>query len=112
MWYASISNLTTYHGSSRVLDTRINGTISYDPPVISVQEDNLLSVQIGRGLILAICAPLNASQAQAQENPAVLFKAEFVNLLGSGKIQLASTADKTGNLFSPCALINTIRYRD
>ena len=34
MWFASISNLTKYAGSARVMDTRIFGTISYDPPVI------------------------------------------------------------------------------
>ena len=34
MWYATLSNLTKYAGSARVMDTRIFGTISYDPPVI------------------------------------------------------------------------------
>ena len=94
MWFASISNLTSYRGSERVLDTRINGTISYKPPIFSVQEDNLLSVNIGQGLILAECLPLNVTEGARK--PAVLFKAEFTNLAGSGKIKLASTADKTG----------------
>jgi hypothetical protein len=94
MWFASISNLTTYEGSARVMDTRINGTISYYPHVISVKEDNLLSVNIGRGLILAECLPINLTRID--QKPAVLFKAEFSNLSGSGKIKLASTADKTG----------------
>ena len=66
------------------------GTISYDPPKISVQEDNLLSVNINRGLILAECFPKNGS------DPAILFKAEFTNLAGSGMIKLASTLDQTG----------------
>ena len=66
------------------------GTISYDPPKISVQEDNLLSVNINRGLILAECFPLNGS------DPAILFKAEFSNLAGSGMVKLASTLDQTG----------------
>ena len=63
--------------------------------MISVKEDNLLSVNIGRGLILAECLPLNLTRID--QKPAVLFKAEFSNLSGSGKIKLASTADKTGN---------------
>ena len=63
--------------------------------MISVKEDNLLSVNIGRGLILAECLPIN--QTKIDQKPAVLFKAEFSNLSGSGKIKLASTADKTGN---------------
>ena len=66
------------------------GTISYDPPKISVQEDNLLSVNINRGLILAECFPKNGS------DPAILFKAEFTNLAGSGMVKLASTLDQTG----------------
>lgn len=94
MWFASVTNLTSYHGSARVLDTVINGTISYDPPVIRVEEDNLLSVEIAHGLILAECLPTNVSVGK--QKPAVLFKAEFGNLLGSGKIILASTSDKTG----------------
>ena len=63
--------------------------------MISVKEDNLLSVNIGRGLILAECLPINLTKID--QKPAVLFKAEFSNLSGSGKIKLASTADKTGN---------------
>ena len=63
--------------------------------MISVKEDNLLSVNIGRGLILAECLPINLTRID--QKPAVLFKAEFSNLSGSGKIKLASTADKTGN---------------
>ena len=65
--------------------------------MISVKEDNLLSVNIGRGLILAECLPIN--QTKIDQKPAVLFKAEFSNLSGSGKIKLASTADKTGNYY-------------
>ena len=59
MWFASLSNLTKYYGSARVLDTTINGTISYEPPLIRVQEDNLLTVSIGKGLLLAECLPSN-----------------------------------------------------
>merc|ERR1711953_157791 len=90
MWFATIRKLTEYRGSAAVLDTTINGTISYDPPKISVQEDNLLSVNINRGLILAECFPKNGS------DPAILFKAEFNNLAGSGMVKLASTLDQTG----------------
>ena len=68
------------------MDTTINGTISYDPPVIFVQEDNLLNVNIGRGLISAKCLPNNNPKA----DPATLFKAEFTNLAGSGKIRLGT----------------------
>ncbi len=92
MWFASVSNLTEYHGDARVLDTTINGTISYRPPVISVKEDNLLSVNINSGKIVANCLPVDSPQRE----PAVLFKAEFNNLAGSGRIRLASTVDKTG----------------
>ena len=59
-------------------------------------EDNLLSVTIGSGLLLAECLPLN--ETEVTRDPAVLFKAEFNNLAGSGKIKLASTADKTGKI--------------
>ena len=74
------------------MDTTINGTISYEPPVFRVKEDNLLNVNIGRGLIFAKCLPNN----DPKSDPATLFKAEFNNLAGSGKIRLASTIDKTG----------------
>ena len=72
------------------MDTTINGTISYDPPVIYVQEDNLLNVNIGRGLISAKCLPNNNPKA----DPATLFKAEFTNLAGSGKIRLGTVSYK------------------
>ena len=96
MWFASISNLTEYHGSARILDATINGTISYDPPVFSVEKDNLLSVVIGSGLILAECLHVNST---ADQVPAILFKAEFSNLAGSGKIRIAATDNKTGKMF-------------
>ena len=41
---------------------------------------------------MAKCLPNNSHLAK----PETLFKAEFNNLAGSGKINLASTADKTG----------------
>ena len=92
MWYASITNVTNYHGDARVLDSHVNGTISYTPPVIRVEKDNLLSIGIGHGLLLATCTPMAFPNAI----PATLFKAEFSDLSGSGKIKLASTRDKTG----------------
>ena len=57
MWFATVSNITEYHGSATVLDSQINGTISYNPPVIKVQEDELLTVNIRHGLLLATCRP-------------------------------------------------------
>ena len=92
MWFATVSNITEYHGSVKVLDSQINGTISYKPPVIRVQQDELLTVSIPYGLILATCKPRD----EAEQPTKILFKAEFSNLAGSGRIGLASTDDKTG----------------
>ena len=93
MWFATVSNITEYHGSVPILDSQINGTISYKPPVIKVQEDELLTVSIRHGLILATCQPRDNMSKEATKT---LFKAEFSNLAGSGRIGLASTDDKTG----------------
>ena len=92
MWFATVSNITEYHGSVKVLDSQINGTISYKPPAIRVQQDDLLTVSIPYGLILATCKP----REEAEQPTKILFKAEFSNLAGSGRIGLASTDDKTG----------------
>ena len=105
MWYATVQNKTRYHGSARVLDSNINGTVSYTPPNIRVERDNLLHVGIGHGLMLATCLPVNESEANADftssltnksEEGEILFKAEFTDLSGSGRINLASTKDQTG----------------
>ena len=93
MWFASISNVTEYHGSAKVLDSEINGTISYDPPVIRVQENDLLTVSIRHGLLLATCMPTDDKTGNGTK---ILFRAEFSDLSGSGRIRLASTHDKTG----------------
>ena len=37
--------MTMYRGSARVLDTVINGTISYEPPIIRVEK---VSFSLGR----------------------------------------------------------------
>ncbi len=37
-WLYFRSNMTMYRGSARVLDTVINGTISYEPPIIRVEK--------------------------------------------------------------------------
>ncbi len=93
MWYADMTNITKYHGKASVLDSNINGTISYTPPLIKVEENDILSITIRHGLLLATCRPKDASPSL---EPGVLFKAEFYNLKGSGKINLASTSDHTG----------------
>ena len=80
-----------YHSSTRILGTTINGTLFYDPPKISVHQDNLLKFNIHRGLILAKCLP----DYNNSSKPAILFKAEFNNLSGSGKILLDSTSNST-----------------
>ena len=92
MWFASVSNVTEYHGSVTVMDSQINGTISYKPPMIKVENNEFLTVSIPYGLILATCKPKN----EKDESTKILFKAEFSNLAGSGRIGLASTDDKTG----------------
>ena len=92
MWFASVTNITEYHGSVNVLDSQVNGTISYKPPVFKVESDEVLTVSIPHGLILATCKPKDENETSTK----VLFKAEFSNLAGSGRIGLASTDDKTG----------------
>ena len=62
MFFATVSNITEYHGSVKVLDSRINGTISYKPPIIKVQQDELLTVSIPYGLILATCKPTEETE--------------------------------------------------
>ena len=37
MWYASVTNSTQYHGNTTVLDSQINGTINYTPPILRVR---------------------------------------------------------------------------
>ena len=108
MWYATVQNKTRYHGSARVLDSNINGTVSYTPPNIRVEKDNLLHVGIGHGLMLATCLPVNETAWEDEEELAdfvlaannsegeILFKAEFTDLSGSGRVNLASTKDQTG----------------
>ena len=105
MWYATVQNKTRYHGSARVLDSNINGTVSYTPPNIRVERDNLLHVGIGHGLMLATCLPVNettedeadfASTRTNKSEGEILFKAEFTDLSGSGRVNLASTKDQTG----------------
>ncbi len=110
MWYATVKNKTRYHGAARVLDSNINGTISYTPPVIKVEQDNLLSIGIGAGLVLATCRPVNETAMKdvtaaytrrrkangTEEESETLFKAEFSDLAGSGRVKLASTKDQTG----------------
>ena len=108
MWYATVQNKTRYHGSARVLDSHINGTVSYTPPNIRVEKDNLLHVGIGHGLMLATCLPVNETVWEDEEELAdfvlaannsegeILFKAEFTDLSGSGRVNLASTKDQTG----------------
>ena len=99
MWYATVQNKTRYHGSARVLDSNINGTVSYTPPNIRVERDNLLHVGIGHGLMLATCLPVNETTGSTRTNKSegeILFKAEFTDLSGSGRINLASTKDQTG----------------
>ena len=92
MWFATVSNITEYHGSVNILDSRINGTISYKPTIIKVKEDELLTVSIPYGLILATCKPTEEFDKPVK----TLFKAQFSNLAGSGRIGIASTDDKTG----------------
>ncbi len=94
MWYASVTNVTKYHGAAKVLDSQINGTISYTPPVIRVEKDELLSIDIRHGLLLATCRPTDATKSSG--DPETLFRAEFYELAGRGKIRLASSSDKTG----------------
>ena len=102
MWFATVSNITEYHGSATILDSEINGTISYKPPVIKVQEDELLTVSIRYGLLLATCRPKDDDKSGRRMGSTImrstktLFRAEFSNLSGSGRIGLASTDDKTG----------------
>ena len=60
--------------------------------MINVHQDNLLNFNIHRGLIMAKCIP----NYNHLVKPAILFKAKFNNLSGSGKISLSSTSDKTG----------------
>ena len=37
MWYASVTNATQYNGNTTVLDSQINGTINYTPPILNVR---------------------------------------------------------------------------
>ena len=37
MWYASVTNATQYNSNTTVLDSQINGTINYTPPVLKVR---------------------------------------------------------------------------
>ena len=108
MWYASVSKITEYHGSAKILDSQINGTISYDPPIIKVKKDNLLTVGIGHGLIQATCQPVDTLNSQEEEK--ILFRAEFSDLAGSGSITLSSTHDRTGIIVGLGTLNNCLTH--
>ena len=41
MWYASVTNATQYNSNTTVLDSQINGTINYTPPVLDVRWDHV-----------------------------------------------------------------------
>ncbi|TRY75294.1 hypothetical protein TCAL_01331 [Tigriopus californicus] len=91
MWYATVTNVTRYSGNAQVLDSFINGTISYSPPEIRVEKDELLGIKIPHGLVLATCRPVTTSDTKT------LFKAEFYDLAGSGRVKLkTSLSNKTG----------------
>ena len=91
MWYASITNVTEYNGNTTVLDSMINGTISYTPPILRVGEAGVLNITIPQGKLLAVCRPVSELNAST----VVLFKAEFTDLAGSGSVKLAA-GNKTG----------------
>ena len=80
MWYATKTNVTKYRGGAKVLDSVINGTVSYSPPEMRVKQDNLMSVHISKGLIHATCLP--DQKHKPPTNVSTLFKAEFSNLAG------------------------------
>jgi len=86
MWYASVTNATEYHGNTTVLDSQVNGTINYTPPILTVSQEGVLNITIPHGLLLATCKPTDEKRAE----PATLFKAEFSQLAGSGRIKLAA----------------------
>ena len=92
MWYASITNATEYQGNTTVLDSQINGTISYTPPILTVGEGGVLNITVPQGKLLATCRPLNEP---ANSTAAVLFKAEFTDMAGSGRVKLAP-GNRTG----------------
>jgi hypothetical protein len=106
MWYASITNATEYQGNTTVLDSQINGTISYTPPILTVGPGGLLNITVPQGKLLATCRPLNDAAAAAAAagggngtttagEAAVLFKAEFTDMAGSGRVKLAP-GNRTG----------------
>jgi hypothetical protein len=86
MWYASVTNATEYHGNTTVLDSQVNGTINYTPPILTVSQEGVLNITIPHGLLLATCKPTD----EIVVKPATLFKAEFSQLAGSGRIKLAA----------------------
>ncbi len=43
MWYATVSNKTRYYGATTVLDSYLNASVSYTPPVLrQVRTDGVL----------------------------------------------------------------------
>ena len=68
MWYASITNVTEYHSNTTVLDSQINGTISYTPPILEVKKDGTLHIMIPTGKLLAVCQPVKEVSLLFKEN--------------------------------------------
>ena len=58
-------------------------------------EDGILNITIPSGLLLATCKPTNQTALHPNTDPATLFKAEFSQLAGSGRIKLAA-GSRTG----------------
>eukprot|EP00094_Tigriopus_californicus_P001374 TCALIF_01330-PA protein Name:"Protein of unknown function" AED:0.45 eAED:0.45 QI:50/0.5/0.33/0.66/0.5/0.33/3/0/1088 len=92
IWYATVTNMTSYSGKGHVLDSFVNGTISYSPPEIRVEKDELLGIKIPHGLVLATCRPVTTNDTKT------LFKAEFYDLSGTGRLKLKTSLSETTEL--------------
>ena len=97
MWFATVSNKTVYHGGTQILDSDVNATVSYTPPVVNVVADDLLGIKVGDGLLEAICKPTNQTLTGSEAgNTKVLFRAKFSDLEGTGSAKVVAPKGKPG----------------
>ena len=87
MWFADASKETDYHGNTTILDSWINTTIFYKPPIVGIPHDMFLNVSILKGVLKADCTPVSVDSPMTELRRKTLFEAAFFNLTGNGTVK-------------------------
>ena len=87
MWFADASKETDYHGNTTILDSWINATIFYKPPIVGIPHDMFLNVSILKGVLKADCTPIPYDAPMTKMERKTIFEAAFFNLTGNGTVK-------------------------